>query len=120
MAAATQQGVASVSEFGKLFGPSLVAAVTNPSSLDLIQIVGEGGNVLVNVDKAGAVHKPASAPTATALFASYLTRLSSSASLAQIFADAFSNPSSLDILQVVNAGGNISYWLNSAGVASGS
>jgi hypothetical protein len=50
----------------------------------------------------------------------YYTRLGQSATIAQIFADAFTNPSLLDIVHIVNLGGNISYVLNYQGVASGS
>lgn len=50
----------------------------------------------------------------------YLTRLTPGATLAQLFADAFTNPSQLDIIQVENLGGNISYYLNYQGVATGS
>lgn len=41
-------------------------------------------------------------------------------SVAQVFTDAFANPSSQDILQVINAGGNIHYYLDHLGVAHGS
>lgn len=50
----------------------------------------------------------------------FLTRLGTTATLAQWFADAFSNPSQLDILQVINPGGNVHYYLNYQGVATGS
>jgi hypothetical protein len=50
----------------------------------------------------------------------FLTRLAPGATIAQLFADAFANPFQLDILQVVNQGGNISYWLDFQGVAHGS
>lgn len=50
----------------------------------------------------------------------FLTRLTVGATLAALFADAFSNPSLLDILQVVNEGGTISYHLSYQGVATGS
>lgn len=45
---------------------------------------------------------------------------SDNATLAQIFADAFVNPSLQDILQVINAGGNIHYYVDYLGVAHGS
>jgi hypothetical protein len=50
----------------------------------------------------------------------FLTRLAPGATVAALFADAFTNPSNLDILQVVNLGGNISYYLDYQGVAHGS
>lgn len=39
---------------------------------------------------------------------------------AQLFANAFANPSNLDIFQAINAGGNVHYYLNYQGVAAGS
>jgi hypothetical protein len=89
-------------------------------NLDLIQIMSISGSVLLNVDYQGTVHKPAVAATNGTRIGQFLTRLSSSSSTAQLFADAFSNPSNLDILQVINAGGNIHYNLNYLGVATGS
>jgi hypothetical protein len=50
----------------------------------------------------------------------YYTRLTTSATIAQLFADAFTNPSLLDIVHIVNLGGNVSYVLDHNGVASGS
>lgn len=48
------------------------------------------------------------------------TNLPKSATIAQLFADAFTNPQQEDIIQVVNEGGNVSYYLNYLGVATGS
>lgn len=90
------------------------------SNLDLIQILNEGGSTLVNVDFTGKVNFPAVSPTNGTRVGVYYTRQSASASLAQIFADTFTNPSQLDILQVINNGGNVSYYLNYQGVATGS
>jgi len=93
-------------------------------NLDLIQIVSPSGSVLVNVDYEGTVHKAASGQTTGAAdntrIGVFYTRLTSSSSLAAIFADAFSNPSQLDIIQVINPGGNVHYWLDYLGVAHGS
>lgn len=89
-------------------------------NLDLIQIVSEGGSVLINVDSAGAVHKPSVNPTNGTRIGVYLTRLSSASSTAQIFADAFENLAQLDIIQIINVGGNIHYNLTYQGVAVGS
>ena len=50
----------------------------------------------------------------------YYTRLTVGATLAAIFADAFTNPSNLDIIQIFNEGGNISYYLSYQGIATGS
>jgi hypothetical protein len=95
-------------------------------NLDLIQIVGLGGSILLNVDFNGTVHNPAVAATTSAggigqtRVGQFQTNLSSTATTAQLFASAFANPSLLDVLQIVNEGGNIHYNLNYLGVASGS
>lgn len=96
-------------------------------NLDLLQIIDGNGNILLNVDYLGAVHKPASNPTQSASKAAgdtrlgqFRTRLTSAASTAQLFADAFSNPSLLDIIQVIVQGGNVAYYLDYLGVAHGS
>lgn len=39
---------------------------------------------------------------------------------AQLFANAFANPSQLDIFQAINIGGNVHYYLDYLGVAHGS
>jgi hypothetical protein len=104
--------------------PNGIAPIQN---LDILQIVGEGGSILVNVDFLGTVHSPASNATTEAggigatRVGQFYTRLTSSASLAAIFADAFENLSQQDILQVISpTGGNITYNLNYLGVAAGS
>jgi hypothetical protein len=90
-------------------------------NLDLIQIVDNNGlQVLCNVDSTGTVHNPAVAATNGTRVGQFVSRLTSSATTAQLFADAFTNPSQLDILQVVNVGGNVHYSLNYQGVATGS
>jgi hypothetical protein len=50
----------------------------------------------------------------------YQTTLAGGSTIAQYFANAFTNPSNLDILQVINVGGTASYYLNYLGVATGS
>jgi hypothetical protein len=50
----------------------------------------------------------------------FYTNLPATASIAALFASAFSNPSQQDILQIINLGGNVSYYLNYQGVATGS
>jgi hypothetical protein len=94
--------------------------------LDLVQIVDEGGNFVLNVDFSGAVHYPAILPTNGTRIGQYQTRFGLSGSglpvttLSQVMHDAFTNPQFLDIIQIINVGGNISYWWNSEGVATGS
>jgi hypothetical protein len=92
-------------------------------NLDLLQIVSKkGGAILLNVDYLGAVHAPASSPTSGTRVGQFATdfQSSDSPSVAQLFANAFVNPSLQDILQVINAGGNIHYYLDYLGVAHGS
>jgi len=95
--------------------------------LDLIQIVDEGGAVVLNLDFAGAVHYPAVAATNGTRIGQFLTRFGLAGSglpittLAQVMADTWTdNPAQQDIIQVINVGGNISYRWNYLGVASGS
>jgi len=102
--------------------PQVTSNGVASQNLDLIQIVDNNGRaVLLNVDHLGAVHNPASSPTNGTRIGVFVSRLSSSATTAQLFADAFSNPSQLDILQViVPNSGSVHYSLNYQGVASGS
>jgi hypothetical protein len=93
---------------------------TGTQNLDLIQIAGPGGAVLCNVDYTGAVHTPAVSATNGTRVGRFETNLTSSATTAQLFANAFTNPSLQDILQNIQEGGNISYYLNYQGVATGS
>lgn len=114
-------------------GSSVLTAWPQPTSqgagapkLDIIQIVnqGEGGkglNVVLNVDYAGVVHYPAVSPTDGTRLGQYFTRLNSSATLAALSLDTWTNnPAQEDIIQVINLGGNISYWLDYVLVAHGS
>jgi hypothetical protein len=89
-------------------------------NLDLLQIVGLGDSVLLNVDSTGTVHNPAVSPSNGTRIGVFQTNLTSSATTAQLFASAFANPSQLDILQVVNLGLNVHYYLDYLGVAHGS
>jgi hypothetical protein len=113
-------------------GAALVAAFaqinpSNPQNLDLLQIVVPGDNanvesptVVINVDYTGAVHNPAVSPTNGTRIGVFQSPLISGGTTAQYFASAFTNPQLQDILQVINIGGNISYYLSYAGVATGS
>lgn len=109
-------------------GSSLVNAYPQVSpnavgnqNLDLIQFVDQGDNIVLNVTSAGVVHNPAVNATNGTRLGQFYTRLASTATTAQFFADVFEpNTNNSDILQVVNIGGNISYYLNYLGVATGS
>jgi hypothetical protein len=104
----------------------------NPQNLDIIQITvpGEPGVsnsptpiCILNVDFAGVVHSPAVSPTnGTRAGVFSAIDLTPNATVAQLFASAWrwnSTNSKADILQVVNIGGNISYWLDYLGVSHG-
>ena len=117
---------------GRYFGSSLVNAFAYagtqgvaPPNLDLIQIVNPGVGLTatpicdINVDYTGAVHNPAVNPTNGTRIGVFFSTVASGGSTAQFFANAFANPSQLDIIQAANDGGNISYWLDYLGVAHG-
>jgi hypothetical protein len=129
MAAATLTAV-----LERVFGSSLQNAYQEsgtqgigPQHLDLIQILDSGDitnpnpvNVEINVDYAGVVHNPAVNPTnGTRLGAFFALNVADGSSTAVFFANAFNNPSQLDILQNVTQGGNVSYWLDYLGVSHG-
>lgn len=115
---------------GRYAGSSVLNAFAGgaPASQDLIQLVivgditaGDPPTVTLNVDKNGTVHNPAVSPTQGARVGTFETSAASGATTAQKFAGAWpTNPSSLDIIQVINQGGNTSYWLDVNGVAHGS
>ena len=98
--------------------------VGGPSqNIDLLQIVdNNGGKVLCNVDYAGTVHTPASGQTTgNTRIGVFQTDLSSSATTAQLFVDAFTNFEQNDVVQVKSStGGNVVYYLSYLGVATGS
>ena len=108
-------------------GTTLAGAFPNlatlPQNLDLLQIVGQGGGVYLNVDSTGAVHNPAVSATNGTRIGVFQTRLASGDTTAHYFADAFfpnASAAQLDIIQAINQGGNIHYNLNYLGVAAGS
>lgn len=93
---------------------------------DILQIVDDSGmNVLVNVDYQGVVHNPAVNPTlvagtagATRLGQFRVTGLDGTASTAALFANAFSNPSNQDIVQIISpTGGSIVNYIDYQGVS---
>ena len=93
-------------------------------NLDLIQILVQGGettgapSVVLNVDYQGKVHNPPVNPTIGTVLGVFFSPIVQTTT-AGYFAAAFDNPLLLDILQVINPGGNISYWLDYLGVAHG-
>lgn len=106
-------------------GPSTVAGafpqVGGPvQNIDLLQIVDEGGSVLINVDYAGTVHNPSSGATGNNTRCGQFKSSIASGTTAAIFAATFLNPANSDILQTINPGGNVAYYLDYLGVAHGS
>lgn len=103
-------------------GSSTLATVwPGAQNLDLIQIVDNNGqSTLLNVDYLGAVHNPSVSPTNGTRIGVFQSTLSSTASTAQLFANAFANSANQDIIQAVNPGGNAHYYLDYLGVAHGS
>jgi len=87
-------------------------------NLDLLQIVSPNGeSVLLNVDYAGVVHNPASGNTNGTRIGQFKSNIASGTTEA-LFAATFTNPSNLDILQVVSpAGGNVVKYIDYAGVS---
>lgn len=80
--------------------------------------------VVTTTTQVAETHAGAAVVTLTATngtrIGKFLTSLSNTATIAALFANAFSNPSLQDILQVRNIGGNVSYYVDYLGVAHGS
>ena len=95
-----------------------LSSLPNPLSLDLLQIFGQGGDCLIRVSSTGVVTQNTTSQTAQTLFGRYFSRLTSAASVAQVFADAFSqNNAQQDILQVKAPTSAGVYHLDYLGVA---
>jgi hypothetical protein len=118
----TQQGLTLATAFPQVNGYA--------ENLDLFQIISKkGGAVLLNVDYLGGVHNPAVNPTSSSASGVDNTRIgqfatdfqsSDNATTAQLFQNAFANPSLLDIFQAVNLGMNVHYYIDYLGVSHGS
>jgi len=94
---------------GVFSGSSFAAAFTNPNSLDILQIVNEGGQVVYSVDSAGVTHTNPASPTSEAL----MWRLFGSS-----VANAFQNVDNLDLLQIYSpTGQTLEYHIDSTGTA---
>ena len=90
-------------------GSSYATAFTNPQSLDLIQVINEGGKIVWNLTSTGVANTNPASPTGNTLLGQYF---------GSSFAAAFTNPSSLDLIQIVSpAGGNTVNYVDYAGVA---
>ncbi len=92
--------------------------VASPN-LDILQIVDNNGQgVLLNVDHAGVVHNPAVNATNGTRVGVFETTLASGDTTAHYFANAFTNPSNLDILQVISpTGGSVVNYIDFLGVS---
>lgn len=88
-------------------------------NLDILQIVSPNGEkVLLNVDYAGVVHNPASGATGNNTRVGQFKSSLASGTTAALFAATFTNPTNLDILQVISpAGGVVVNYLDSVGVS---
>jgi hypothetical protein len=118
---------------GQFFGPSLLAAFTNPTKYDILQLVQVPGyKKVISVSYNGVVNlNPATAANGsggsgietkkeTILGQFDCLNGATLSTVAQCFAAAFpTNSSNLDIFQIINEGGNVSYWLDYLGVAHG-
>lgn len=91
----------------RLYGSSLAASVQNPSKLDLLQVVDEGGKVVWNLTSTGVANTNPATSTASALLKRYF---------GSTFSAAFTNPSSSDIFQVIDQGGAVVYHVDHLGV----
>lgn len=116
------------------------AFLGNESGADLLQIFNEGGKCVLAVQQNGTVNFNASGLTATfgsSASSSYTASPSGAGrsllgtffavpgyptdTAAHAIAAAFTtNPEAWDIIQVIQQGGNVGYWLDVNGVAHGS
>lgn len=120
----TGTGLGAVSVGSKFTVKGFTNAVNNVTGA----IVATGGSgTTVVLPFAGQVAESAAATASVDLpttggtrIGQFKTYLPTGSTVAAIFANAFSNPSQQDILQVQNPGGFIHYSLNYQGVASGS
>jgi hypothetical protein len=88
---------------GTILGPYLTntgtfgGAFTNPSNLDVLQIVNEGGEVVWNLSHTGVASTDPASPTGEALIGRYA---------GSNVATAFKNASNLDLLQIYSSTGD--------------
>jgi hypothetical protein len=105
----TGQAMTSNSQTGVYEGTSLSKTFTNPSGLDLIQVVNEGGKVVWNLTSTGVANTNPIQATGQAL----LSRYEGSS-----FANAFSNLAGNDILQIINPiSGTIVFGVSAQGTS---
>lgn len=93
---------------GQYGGNSLAQAFFNPSKLDLMQVVNEGGKVVWNLTWSGIATVNPNSSTLKAMLGRYE---------GQSFAAAFPNPYSKDVLQIIGQGDNVVFWVDHTGAA---
>lgn len=106
----SMKSAATVADYGRVFltpgSTKALASLPNKGSLDLLQIFAFGGKCVLNVSSTGVVSLNPVTHTKGCLFNKFRTRLTGSPTIAQIFADVWSeNKSQQDILQVIAQGG---------------
>lgn len=94
---------------GIYYGASLGVTFSNPDSLDLMQVVNEGGDVVWNLTFDGVSNTSPVSPTPNALIGKFL---------GSSFVTAFPNTDHFDVLQVVNQGGGIVFHVDYLGNAN--
>ena len=99
---------------GVFHGGSIALAFTNPSQLDLIQIINQGGKVVWNLNYLGVAATNPTAPTTgpTGIYSAMLRQF-----FAPSLAAAFTNPGNLDILQIMQRDYNPIFHVDYLGVA---
>lgn len=111
-----------VTNIGQVFltpgSGTALSNLPNSQSLDLIQILGAGGDVLIKVSSTGVVTQNPATSTTECLFERQFSRLASTATVAQIFADAYrQNNANSDVIQVRTQGGAGVWHLDYLGVS---
>lgn len=97
---------------GTWSGPSFASVFSksaNPLSLDLMQVINEGGKIVYNLNANGVGTTNPLNSTSEVLLAQYFGPSLSA---------AFSNPLNYDLLQILGAGGAVVFHVNYLGVAS--
>jgi hypothetical protein len=89
-------------------GSSLATAFANPNNFDLMQVVNEGGRIVWNLTAAGYTFVNPVSPTPNTILGKFF---------GSSFAAAFNNPNSLDVLQIINEGGQIIFGVTGQGSA---
>jgi hypothetical protein len=93
---------------GSYQGTSIVTAFYNPSNLDLLQVVDEGGSVIWNLDSLGNSNNNPLAPTSKALLARFF---------GSTFAQALPNPTLLNVIKIIQNSGKVVFFVDYQGNA---